>query len=232
MSVSRVKAEEISADLKKRSCAIDSVFCNSDCRAADEAAVCVLRGIWISCCLFDVFYRNKAAETVFRIHKRELFDLVLSEYLLSLRKRCADRGGNKVVLCHDVADPAGIVGQKAHIAVCDDADELSVNADRHTGYLIFRHQCLSLADVVVRGKEERVDDDAVFAPLDAQDVVHLRLDRHIFVNDTRAALSCDGNCKVGLGNGVHSGGQKRDVQPDPVCQTGREVDVSRKDFAF
>ena len=84
------------------------------------------------------------------------------------------------------------VGLKFHIAVGDDADELAGFVhDGNAGNAVFGAEIVRIAQRVLRGKEERVGDDAVLAALDEIDLLGLLLDRHIFMNDADAALARD-----------------------------------------
>ena len=47
--------------------------------------------------------------------------------------------------------------------------------------------------------------NAVFASLDAVDLIDLLLDGHILMNDAYAAFTGNGNRHAGFGDGVHGG---------------------------
>ena len=126
-----------------------------------------------------------------------------------------------------------MIGKESHIAVGDDTDEMSFAvADRYTGDFVFGHESFSLIYVVVGGKEERVDDNAVFASLYSEHLIDLLLDGHILMTATNSAFASHSDGKVRLGYGVHSRGHKRNIELDFVCELGVQIYIFGKQIAF
>ena len=78
---------------------------------------------------------------------------------------------------------------------------------------------------------EGVGDDAVLAALDHVHLLGLLADGHILVDDADAALTGDGDGHAVLGDGIHGGADKRDIQPDLLGQLGVQVDVGGQHVA-
>ena len=158
---------------------------------------------------------------------------MVAQDLLCILEGGTDRRGDEVILRHDVFDLLVEIGagHKAQIAVRDDADKLAVFADRHAGDLVAAHEVIRLAHGVLRRKEERINDNAVLGALDHIDLIGLTLNGHVLVNDADAALTGDGDGHAILGDGIHSGTDKRDIQPDFLCQIGVQIPISGQHIA-
>ena len=85
---------------------------------------------------------------------------------------------------------------------------------------------------MLRGKEERVGDDAVLAALDEIDLLGLLLDRHIFMNDADAALARDGDRHARFGHGVHGRAHDGDAETDLLREMRFELHIARNDGAL
>ncbi len=75
-------------------------------------------------------------------------------------------------------------------------------------------------------KIERIDDNAMLGALYLVNACRLFFNGHILVNYAQTALARNGNRQTSVGNGVHGGRQKRDVQLNPLCKRHREVNLS------
>ena len=151
--------------------------------------------------------------------------------LLSLLQGDALGGGDQVLLGHHVVDELVHVGLELHVPVGDDADQLSVVTDGHAGDAVLGHQLVGLRQGVARSQPEGVGDDAVLAALDHIHLLRLLADRHVLVDDADAALPGDGDGHAILGDGIHSGTDKRDIQPDFLCQVGVQIHISGQHIA-
>jgi hypothetical protein len=58
----------------------------------------------------------------------------------------------------------------------------------------------------------------------------LLLRRQILVNDANAAFLRDGDGQTGFGDGVHRGGNQRQIEPDIAGKLGGEGDVLGQDL--
>ena len=71
----------------------------------------------------------------------------------------------------------------------------------------------------------------VLAGVEDRKLLRLLADRHVLVDDADAALPGDGDGHAILGDGIHSGTDKRDIQPDFLCQIGVQIHISGQHIA-
>ena len=91
------------------------------------------------------------------------------------------------------------------------------------------HQRVRLAQRTIRPERDRVHDHPALAPLDPVDFRGLPLDRHVLVQHADAAGSRHGDGHVRLGDGVHGGGDQRDVERDRAGEAGDGGNLARVD---
>ena len=228
MAVCRIDGDDVNLCGDERGNALHRVCGRADSRADEKPAVFVTRGVGILDALFDVLDRDQAFEIAVFVDDGKFFDPVFAENLLRLFQRGAHRSRDEVLLRHDIVDGLIVVGFKAEIAVCKDADELAVLRDGNAADLVALHQRDRLADAVVGREEERIGDDAVLAPLDLVDLARLFLDAHVLMNDADTALPRERNGKFTFRDGVHRRTHKRDVEFEIVRELRVEIDARRK----
>ena len=228
MTVRGIQHQHVDLRLDQRRSAIQHVGGGTDGGGAQQTSARVTGGIRVFHGLFDILDGDEAAQHTRVVDERQLLDAVAGEDLLRLLEGRADGADDEVILGHHVADAAGIVGDETHIAVGENADELTVHADRHAGDLELTHQRVRVRDGVVGGQREGIDDNAVLRTLDHIHLIGLRLDGHILVDNTDAALTRDGDRHLRLGDRVHSGGHQRGVERHALRQLGAHADVRRQ----
>ena len=152
------------------------------------------------------------------VDEGKLLDLVLGEDGERLVGVHADPPGDERHLGHDVADLGGgllEVGDEAHVAVRDDADELAVAVDHgQAAHAVGRAQRIDIGDRRVGRRRHRIRDHARLAALDPVDHVGLVGDREVSMQDADAALTRHRDGHAGLGDRVHRGRQQRRRDPD------------------
>ena len=104
------------------------------------------------------------------------------------------------------------VVDEAQVAVGEDADQpAAVVRDRHAGDVVALHDPQGVAHRrsggSVTGSTIMPDSRA----LDLVDLGHLVLDRQVAVDDAEPSCAGQGDRQAGLGDGVHGGGDDRDV---------------------
>ena len=72
-----------------------------------------------------------------------------------------------------------------------------------------------------RTERKRISDNTIFRTLYLIHFLRLRLNRHIFVDDTNATLSCHRNRHTVFRHCVHPRTHQRDIESDFLCQAGR-----------
>ena len=73
-----------------------------------------------------------------------------------------------------------------------------------------------------------INDHSGFRPLNFVDLLSLPLDAHVFVNDTDAALLCQGNCQRRFRHGVHGRRAKWNLESNVSSELGRSVRLVRQ----
>ena len=229
----RVEHEHIDARVDKRAGAVKHVVCNADSGGAEQTAGGVLCGVRVLEHLFNVLYRDKAAQLVVLIDYGELLYTVLLEDGLGFVKRRADKAGDKPALGHDLIDAAAHIGLKLHVAVRDDADELaSLVNDGHTGDAELRHERVSVTEGVSGAEVERICNNAVFGALDQIDLLGLMLNAHVLMDDANAALSRDRDRHAVLGDGIHSRAHYGHVEPDLIGEPCPKLNIGRQNVTL
>ena len=175
---------------------------------------------------------SSRAELEVIVYNGQLLNLVLAEDLLGFLQGGALFGGDQMVLGHHVVNQLVHVLFKLHVPVGDDADELTVVADGHTGNAVFRHELVSLSQSVTGSQPEGVGNDAIFTALHHIHLLGLLADGHVLMDDADTALTGDGNGHPILGDCIHGGTHHRDVQADLFGELGVQVDVCGQDIAL
>ena len=222
----RIKNQNVRLRLDQRLGPFQHIGGDADGGRTEQAPSLIAGGVGISDRLFDILDGDEALELIIVINDRQLFNFVFREDLLRLLKGGADRCGNQMVLGHDLPDRNVKVGQKAQIAVGDDADQPHASvADRHTGNLIPAHQRVGVGHIVIGRKVEWIDDDPVFRTLDLVHLGHLFLDGHIFVDDPDSPFAGNGYRHRRGGHSIHRGGDQRGVEDNVPGQHSMQVNI-------
>ena len=111
--------------------------------AGKQAAHAVFGGIGILLDLFDILDGDQALEAALFINDQQFFDAVFVEQGLGMRQVDADRGGDQILAGHDIVDPQAVVGDKAEVAVGDDAHQFVVISHRQPGDPVIAHDLLA-----------------------------------------------------------------------------------------
>ena len=221
VAVCGIEHEDIDLCSDQGACAVEHIGSHADAGAAEQSAAGITGRIREFHGFFDVLNGDQTLEVAVLVHDRELLDLVLAQDLLCLLEGGAHRCGDEAILGHDIADLGGEIGQEAHVAVGDDADQLALAVnDRNTGNAELAHQLVGILDKLVLGQGEGIDDNAVLGTLDLVYLVSLLFDGHILVDDADAALSGNGDGHTGVGDGIHSCGDDGGIQMNVSRKTG------------
>ena len=169
----------------------------------------------------------------FGVDQRQLFDLVLGQQVVRVLLGDVGRTGDEVLAGHHFGDLQTVVilgCDEAHVAVGDDADELVVLVhDRQTGDVETAAQLVEVGQGHVRAHGERIADHTGFGTLDDVDLGGLVVDGKIAVQHADAAVTGHGDGHVGLGDGVHRGGDRRDLHRDVAGEMRGGVHLGRND---
>ena len=86
--------------------------------------------------LVDVLDRDQAFEVEILINEQKLLDLVLGQDSVGCFQTCVFGGRDEVVLRHDLLDGQVVPLQEAEVAPGENASELAVDGDRHSGDVV------------------------------------------------------------------------------------------------
>ena len=167
-----IQAQHVYAGLNQSGHTVQHIVGGADGSAYQQAALLVTGRVGIHLGLLDVLDGNEALQVEVLVHDGQLLDLVLAQDLLGLGQSSSFGGGDQVLLGHHVVDELAHVGLKLHITISDDADELAVVADGHTGDAVLGHQLVGLSQSVAGSQPEGIGDNAVLRALDH---IHLLL---------------------------------------------------------
>ena len=127
------------------------VLADADRGGDPQPAGVVLGGVRVLLALGEVLDGDQAAQPAGVVDERQLLDLVLAQQAERVVLGHPDRGGDQRHPGHDVAHRGGCVGDEAHVAVGDDADQHAVGVDhRHAGDAVAPAERVDLAQGVVR----------------------------------------------------------------------------------
>ncbi len=132
-------------------------------------------------------------------------------------------------------DLLALVVGEAHVAIGEDADELSGARGRSpldhrdAGDAIALHQSERVGERRVGGDGHRVHHHAALEFLHPADLLGLLFDGEVLVDHAHAAGLGHGDGEAGLGDGVHGGGDQRNAELDGPREAGAGVDLAGKD---
>ena len=236
VAVGRVDDDDVDPGFRERTGPLPRVAEESDGCANAQPPVGILRRIRVLLRLVEVLDRDETGELAVRVDEGKLLDLVLREDRDRAVRVDPRRGGDERHLRHDVAHESRLLlelGDEAHVAVRDDADELAVALDdRQAGDAELPAERVDLGDSRIRCRRDGVRDHAGFAALDLVDERRLVLDREVAVQDAEAALSRHRDRHATLGHGVHCGRDERCRDPDAAGQAGGRVRFARDDVGM
>ena len=151
----------------------------------------------------------------------------LENLLAGSAHRCRDERHPGHLLAHLHGGPLR-ARHETGVAVGDDAEQSTVLVDDgKAGDAEVRAQCVELGECRLWRHRHGVGDHARLRALDLIDLLRLVLDGDVAVDDADAALARHRDRHGRLCDRVHRGGGHRDVQRDPLGQSGRCVRLRR-----
>ena len=166
------------------------------------------------------------------VHHQQLLDAVAVQQAPRLVRGDVGGDGDEVLPRHQFVDLQRRVGGEADVAVGDDADQaVGVALDhRDAADAVGVHQGADVGERLVGVDGERVHHHAGFELLDLADLGGLLGGLEVLVDDADAALLGHGDGHGGLGDGVHGGGDDRDVERDGAGEAGARVGGGGQDL--
>lgn len=155
--------------------------------ADEQTAVAVLRGVGVLLGLDEVLDCDQAGELSLTVDDRQLLDLVATQETERGLSGDAFAGRDQRSLRHDLGDRTVLVDLEPHVAVGDDADELTlVVGDRQTRDAESRTHRVDLGQRVGRLAGDGIGDHAGLRPLDGLDLRGLHLGGHVAMQHAHA----------------------------------------------
>ncbi len=234
LTVSGIDHEHVHAGLHQGGGTVVGIAQETDAGGNAQTALLVLGGIRVLLGLDEVLHGDQTGQVAFGVDQRQLFDLVLGQQVVGVLLGDVGRTGNQMLAGHHVGDLEVIVilgSDEAHVAVGDDADELVVLIDdRQAGDMETAAQLVEIGQRHIRAHGERIVDHTGFGTLDDIDLSGLIVDGEVAVQHADAAVTSHGNGHVGLGDGIHGGGNGRNLHRDVTGQMSGGVHLGRNDI--
>ena len=183
--------------------------------------------------LFHVFDGDQADAAILIVDDDELLDAMLMQHPLGLVLADALAHRDEVLVRHQLGDFLPGIGGEAHVAVGENADQLAglaIAAGDHgnAGDAVILHQRQRVRQRRVRPDGQRVHHHARLVLLDLPHLDGLRVRIEVAMDDADAAGLRHGDRHPRLGDGVHGGGDDRDVEGNGAGDAGADVDVGRQ----
>ena len=184
--------------------------------------------------LLHVLHRDQPDTAILIVDHQELFDAMLVQHPLGFVLADALAHRDEVFMRHQLGDFLVGIGGKAHVAVGEDADQLSrhplAGAGDHgnAGETVILHQRQRVRQFGVGTDGQRIDHHAGFEFLHLPHLGSLPFGIEIAVNHADAAGLRHGDRHARLGDGVHRRGDDRNIERDGAGDAGADIDVARQ----
>ena len=234
LTVGGVDHEHIHAGLHQGGGTLPCVAEEADAGGHAQTTLLILGGVRVLFSLDEVLDRDQTSQMTFRINQRQLLNLVLGEQAVGVVLGDVGRTGDQVLLGHDILDLQGVVilgGDETHITVGDDADELVVLVHhRQTGDVELAAQLVEISQSDLRVDGQRIGNHTGLGALDHIDLSSLIVDGQVAVQHADTTVTSHGDGHLGLGHGIHGGGEHRGLHRDIAGQMGAGVHFGRNDI--
>src|ERR1700712_4508382 len=229
VTVCGVDDDHVNAGSDQGTDALAGVLAGTDRGADTQTTLVVLAGQRIGLGFLDVLDGHHALEREVVVDDQDFFQTVLVQQVAHFVLVGAFTDGDQTLFGrHHFTDRDIQTVFEAHIARGHDADEFTVMQDRNAGDIVLTGQFEQITNSGVSLDGDRILDHTRFELLDLAHFGSLLLDGHVLVDDTDATFLSHGDCQTGFSHGVHSGGDKGDVQFDATGQSGFKTDFVGK----
>ena len=212
MAVRGIDHDHVDPGLPQRGHASQGIGRRAHGRTDAQAPDAVLAGVRKLGGLLEILDGDHALQFMIAGHHQHLLDAMLVQQREHLfLGRVLAHGDQALLGGHHRGHGSVEFGFETQVAMRHDAHDFRAEHHRHAGDVLRPRELDDLANGHVRFDADRIADDAALELLDAVDLPRLILDRHVLVNDADTALLSDGDRQAGLGNGIHGGGDHRQI---------------------
>ena len=231
MTMGRIHHQHIHAGFDQGRYPVFRTLAHTHGGAHAQGLVLVLAGVGKFLCLVYVLDRHQTAQFVIIVDHQHLLyaefvqqgrDLVFGGAFLD--------GHQLVLLGHDVLNRVVVVRLEAQVTAGDYAHQFRAVDHGNPGDVMHAGQAQDLAYAGVGVDGNGIADDAGLEFLHHTHLPGLLLRAHVLVDDAYTAFLGHGDGQAPLGDGVHGGRQKGDIQPDGGGQLGLQTDFSGQDL--
>ena len=201
-----------------------------------QSALRVLAGQRMRDRLFHVLDGDQADAAILIVDDQQLFDAMLVQHPLRLVLADAFAHRDEVFMRHQFGDFLARIGRKPHVAVGEDADQLSRHAlgsagdHGNAGEAVIVHQRHRVRQHRVGADGQRIDHHSGFVLLDLPHLGGLPLGIEIAVDDADAAGLRHRDRHARFGDRVHRGRDDRDVERDRAGDVGADIGLGGQDI--
>ena len=183
---------------------VDGICLHTDRSSDQQTAAGILAGDRVVLDFHQVLVSDQADQPVVLIDNGKFLDLAAHQDIRRFSQADTLAGRDQMRGSHHIGDGTPVVNMEPKVAVGNDADQVTLGVhDRDAADVVAGHHGEGVADRRIGTDGDRVIDHAVLRSLDTADLLALRLDGHVLVNDTDTAGTGHGNRQFGLGYGIH-----------------------------
>ena len=213
MTVGRIDDDSVDTGANKGLGTQHRVGSNADTGSHAQAAARILACGRLILSLGYIFICDKTDELAVGIDNGQFLDFMTLEYIGSLLEGCAKRGCHKVVASHHLIDTAALVALETQVAVGNYTDQFAALVDHgNTTDVVLAHHAEGIGYRRTFEYGDGVVNHAVFSTLYGMYLAGLLLNRHVFMDNTQATLTGNGNGKLALGNRIHRRRDDRNIE--------------------
>ena len=231
MSVSRVDDNRISTGIHQSLHTVESISRYTYTSGDTQTTFRVFTSHRFILSFRYIFISNEAYQLTFLIYNRQLLNSVFLQDLRNSLHISGRISSDNIFFCHHFVDMLIHISYETKVTVCYNSHQISLIIHyRYTTNSVFRHQCQCIAYSRTSLNGYRIINHTVFSTLHDGYLTCLFFDRHILMDNTDTAFTCNGNCHFRFGNRIHSGRYKRNFQLNVFRKLCREFDSFRKHF--
>ena len=236
MAVRGVDHDQIDAGVDQPLGALVTALADGGRGRDPQPALRVLAGQGMRDRLFHVLHGDQSDAAVLIVDHQQFLDAVLVQHPLRLVLADAFAHRHQIFVRHQFGDFLARIGRKPHVAVGENADQLARHAlggagdHRNAGKAVILHQRQRVRQHRVGTDGQRIDHHSGFELLDLPHLGGLAVDVEIAVNDADAAGLRHRDRHARFGDGIHRGGDDRNVERNGAGDVGADIGLRGQDI--